>query len=116
MGKDDTNEKVDRVHDALFGTVGNPEKSLMVQILQTVKEVKEMRIEHEKMIPQVENSSRTCRNLIKCCAMAWSQVGSCWAVCNIDRSRCFGSVYLGYGGVSAHVAAPPETREMRRVC
>ena len=72
MGKDDTNEKVDRVHDALFGTVGNPEKSLMVQILQTVKEVKEMRIEHEKMIPQVENSSRTCRNLIK---LMWLVIG-----------------------------------------
>ena len=53
---------------------------------------------------------------LDCCAMAWSQVGSCWAVCNIDRFRCIGSVYLGYGGVSAHVAAPPETREMRRVC
>ena len=72
MGKDDTNEKVDRVHDALFGTVGNPEKSLMVQILQTVKEVKEMRIGHEKMIPQVENSSRTCRNLIK---LMWLVIG-----------------------------------------
>ena len=72
MGKDDTSEKVDRVHDALFGTVGNPEKSLMVQILQTVIEVKEMRIEHEKMIPQVENSSRTCRNLIK---LMWLVIG-----------------------------------------
>ena len=55
----DMQKKIERTHDALFGVIGEPDKSLMVQILQTVKEVKAIRMSHDKIVPQVQENTRT---------------------------------------------------------
>lgn len=68
----DMEQKIERTHDALFGVIGEPDKSLMVQILQTVKEVKEIRISHDKIVPQVQENTRTNRNIIR---LMWLVVG-----------------------------------------
>ena len=54
----DMEKKIERTHDALFGAIGEPDKSLMVQILQTVKEVKAIRMSHDKIVPQVREMRR----------------------------------------------------------
>jgi len=65
-------KKIERTHDALFGVIGEPDKSLMVQILQTVKEVKAIRMSHDKIVPQVQENTRTNRNIIR---LMWLVVG-----------------------------------------
>jgi len=68
----DMEKKIERTHDALFGAIGEPDRSLMVQILQTVKEVKAIRISHDKIVPQVTENTRTNRNIIR---LMWLVVG-----------------------------------------
>jgi hypothetical protein len=68
----DMQKKIERTHDALFGVIGEPDKSLMVQILQTVKEVKAIRMSHDKIVPQVQENTRTNRNIIR---LMWLVVG-----------------------------------------
>jgi len=68
----DMEKKIERTHDALFGVIGEPDKSLMVQILQTVKEVKAIRMSHDKIVPQVTENTRTNRNIIR---LMWLVVG-----------------------------------------
>jgi len=70
--KTDMEKKIERTHDALFGVIGEPDKSLMVQILQTVKEVKAIRMSHDKIVPQVQENTRTNRNIIR---LMWLVVG-----------------------------------------
>lgn len=68
----DMEKKIERAHDVLFGAIGEPDKSLMVQIHQTVKEVKAIRMSHDKIVPQVTENTRTNRNIIR---LMWLVVG-----------------------------------------
>ena len=65
-------EKLDRMHSTLYGPPGKPEESLMVQIINSVKEVKSIRIAHDELQDQrtkdraeITSNSRTNRNLVK---------------------------------------------------
>lgn len=68
----DMEQKIERAHDVLFGAIGEPDKSLMVQIHQTIKEVKAIRMSHDKIVPQVRENTRTNRNIIR---LMWLVVG-----------------------------------------
>jgi hypothetical protein len=65
-------EKVDMHHKTLYGPPDHPEESLMVQIIATVKEVKNLRIAHDDMRGEVTDNTRTNKNLIK---LMWLVVG-----------------------------------------
>lgn len=65
-------QKTDMHHDTLYGPPGKPEESLMVQIMNTVKEVKQIRIAHDTMRDEVTDNTRTNKNLIK---LMWLVVG-----------------------------------------
>ena len=51
---------------------GKPEESLMVQIVNSVKELKALRIESDKMRGEVTDNTRTNKNLIR---LTWLIVG-----------------------------------------
>jgi len=65
-------DKIKMHHDTLYGPDGKPEESLMVQIMNTVKEVKQIRIAHDTMRDEVTDNTRTNKNLIK---LMWLVVG-----------------------------------------
>jgi hypothetical protein len=65
-------DKINRMHDNMYGPVGRPEESLMVQIITTVKEVKNLRIASDGMRGEVTDNTRTNKNLIK---LMWLVVG-----------------------------------------
>ena len=64
--------KTNRMHDTLYGPEGQPEESLMVQIISTIKEVKQLRLAHDGMRDEVTDNTRTNKNLIK---LMWLVVG-----------------------------------------
>ena len=64
--------KIDMHHETLYGPPGKPEESLMVQIVNSVKELKALRIESDKMRGEVTDNTRTNKNLIR---LTWLIVG-----------------------------------------
>ncbi len=65
-------QKVDMHHKTLYGRPDHPEEGLMIQIISSVKEIKQLRIASDKMRGEVTDNTRTNKNLIR---LTWLIVG-----------------------------------------
>jgi hypothetical protein len=65
-------DKIEMHHKTLYGRPDHPEEGLMIQIISSVKEIKQLRIASDKMRGEVTDNTRTNRNLIR---LTWLIVG-----------------------------------------